>query len=389
MADETTAAEPTIKPIDSALTSGVERLIDRIDVPAPLRPAAELLGNNPWVRGVAVLAIFVLLAKIVEWILIPMLRRLAARTTTQVDDMLVDHVRKPLFWSIILLGTLVAASVAGASETVLSLMISAALSIVIVLWMLFAIRAARLFLAVSSSRAKPHALVRPQTLPLFMNLAAIAIFVLGVYFVFNAWRIDMTAWLASAGIAGIAIGFAAKDTLANLFSGVFIMADSPYKIGDYVVLDDGGGLRGKVTHIGIRSTRLLTRDDVEVTIPNSIMGNTKVVNESGGPHEKFRIRVAVGAAYGSDIDQVRAALMAVANESDDVCREPEPRVRFRAFGASSLDFQLLCWVDNPEQRGRVLDNLNTAVYKRFRDEGIEIPYAKQDVFIKEMPQRDG
>jgi MscS family membrane protein len=86
----------------------------------------------------------------------------------------------------------------------------------------------------------------------------------------------MTAWLASAGIIGIAVGFAAKDTLANLFSGVFILADSPYKLGDYVVLEDNS--RGKVTQIGLRSTRMLTRDDVEVTVPNSIMGNTKIIN---------------------------------------------------------------------------------------------------------------
>ena len=77
--------------------------------------------------------------------------------------------------------------------------------------------------------------------------------------------------------------------------------------------------------------------------------------------------------------------MSVANASLDVCRDPEPRVRFRNFGPSSLDFELLCWVDDPELRGRVLDALNSAVYKRFLAEGIEIPYAKQDVFIKEWP----
>ena len=147
----------------------------------------------------------------------------------------------------------------------------------------------------------------------------------------------MTAWLASAGIIGIAIGFAAKDTLANLFSGVFIMADAPYKIGDFVVLDSGE--RGEITHIGIRSTRLKTRDDIEVTVPNSVMGNTKIINESGGPHEKFRIRVAVGVAYGSDIDKVREVLMGVALNDEAVCADPEPRVRLRNFGPSSLDFE--------------------------------------------------
>jgi len=79
--------------------------------------------------------------------------------------------------------------------------------------------------------------------------------------------------------------------------------------------------------------------------------------------------------------------MSVAEESEAVCDDPEPRVRFRAFGASSLDFELLCWFYNPELRGRVLDALNTAVYKRFQTEGIENPYAKQDLYIKDMPPR--
>ncbi|OQW99996.1 MAG: hypothetical protein BWK74_00755 [Desulfobacteraceae bacterium A6] len=98
-------------------------------------------------------------------------------------------------------------------------------------------------------------------------------------------RHDLTAWVASAGIIGLALSFAAKDTLANLFSGVFILADAPYKIGDFIVLDSGE--RGEVTNIGIRSTRLLTRSDIEITVPNSIMGNTRIINEAGGRHQKF------------------------------------------------------------------------------------------------------
>ena len=140
-----------------------------------------------------------------------------------------------------------------------------------------------------------------------------------------------------------------------------------------------------MTQIGIRSTRMLTRDDVEVTIPNSIMGNSKVINQSGGPHTKMRIRVAVGVAYGSDIDKVKKVLSSVAEDSSDVCEFPSPRVRFRTFGASSLDFELLVWIDNPELRGRVLDNLNSTIYKRFLDESIEIPFTKQDIYIKELP----
>ena len=95
----------------------------------------------------------------------------------------------------------------------------------------------------------------------------------------------------------------------------------------------------------------------------------------------------MGVAYGSDIDQVRNVLMNVAQNEEQVCHDPEPRVRFRTFGNSSLDIELLCWVDIPEVRGNVLDLLNTAIYKRFTEEKIEIPYSKHDVFIKEMPNQ--
>ncbi|MCG7864931.1 MAG: mechanosensitive ion channel protein [gamma proteobacterium symbiont of Stewartia floridana] len=375
---------------DSPINDSVEGLVDIIDAPEMLGPVMEIFGGYPWVKGILIFLFFILIAKLLTWVFLPIIRRLAARTASHVDDKIIMMLKAPLFWTVTLIGLLVATTVSSLGDPINKVLLSTVTSVLVFLWMLFAIRLSKLLLQVASSRASDHAVIRPQTLPLFTNLFAITFFIFAVYFIFQAWHIDMTAWLASAGIIGIAVGFAAKDTLANLFSGVFIMADTPYKIGDYIVLDDGTGLRGKVTSIGIRSTRLLTRDDVEVTIPNAIMGNSKVVNESGGPYPKYRIRVSVGVAYGVDIDQVKRILLTIAEENDSVCHDPEPRVRFRTFGASSLDFELLCWVDNPELRGRVVDSLNSTIYKTFLEEGIEIPYSKQDLYIKEFPgQTDG
>lgn len=118
------------------------------------------------------------------------------------------------------------------------------------------------------------------------------------------------------------------------------------------------------------------------------MSNTRISNEPGGPHEKYRLRVQIGVAYGSDIDQVKELLMTIATNEKEVCELPEPRVRFRTFGGSSLDIELLCWVETPEVRGRILDIINTAIYKSFNAEGIEIPYSKQDLYIKEMPKAE-
>ena len=209
------------------------------------------------------------------------------------------------------------------------------------------------------------------------------IFLGTVYSILIIWGGNLSGLLAAGGVAGLAVGFAARDTLANLFAGVFILADRPYKVGDFINLDSGE--RGMVTDIGIRSTRLLTRDDVEITIPNATMGNAKIINESGGPHVKYRVRVKVGVAYESDFDKVRTVLMDIAASESLICAAPEPRVRLRNLGESSVDFELLGWVTEPVNRGRALDNLYMAVLQRFREESIEIPYAKRDLFVKEMP----
>ena len=348
-----------------------------------LQPVIGFLGDYPYIKALAVLLIAFSLANLISFLITRLIGAIVKRTGNRLDDAIMSILRLPLYWTFILVGALLALLIVNLPTTANNILHSIIMTCIVLVWSFFTGSLLRIIIKAFSDHAKAHSIIRPQTLPLFNNLALVVVLLLAVYLVFQTWNIDMTAWLASAGIVGIAVGFAAKDTLANLFAGVFILADSPYKIGDYVVLESGE--RGKVTHIGIRSTRLLTRDDVEVTIPNSIMGNTRVVNESGGPYQKFRIRVPVGVSYESNIDQVRDILMQIATTEPKVCKDPVPRVRFRRFGASSLDFELLCWVDNPEQRGLVLDILNTVIYKTFKQSGVEIPYSKHDVYIKQFP----
>ncbi|MGH1541462.1 MAG: mechanosensitive ion channel family protein [Arenicella sp.] len=346
-------------------------------------PYLSLL-NEPWVRFVLILAVFVIAAKLLNFVIHRSARFFETKTANDVDDAVFQIIRGPVFWGVALVGLRVAllqfTFEDSLSRTINALILSAVIIIVIV----GAYRVTKLLLSVVSKVGREGSFLRPETLPLFQNLFLLLAFVLATYFLFNAWQIDLTAWFASAGIAGVAIGFAAKDTLANLFSGVFILADAPYRVGDTVLLDSGE--RGEITHIGLRSTRMFTTDHAEITIPNSIMGNTKVVNQSGGFHKKARIRAPIGVAYGEDIDQVRQVLMKLAQDNSEVCSMPEPRVRFRQMGASSLDFELLFWIDNAQFKGRVLDAINTDIYNTFNELGIEIPYSKQDVYIRAMPE---
>ncbi|MGD8337027.1 MAG: mechanosensitive ion channel family protein [Desulfobacterales bacterium] len=348
-----------------------------------LLDALAKIAPNRYLQAVLIFVLFVLVAKIVDMIMTRFIRRLLKKTKFTLDDQILDIFHRPIFVSILLLGLAVATARLDFSQTVHFVTLSGLKTVAIFLWAKAAARFLRLIVALVSRDDSRFTLIQQRTLPLFNNLLVILVVALALYFVFLAWNINVTAWIASAGILGLAISFAAKDTLANLFSGVFILTDAPFKLGDFILLDSGE--RGEVTHIGIRSTRLLTRDDVEITVPNSIMGNAKITNETGGPHERYRIRVKVGVAYGSDIDKVKSVLMDVAGSQPEVCKAPAPRVRFRAFGDSSLDHELLCWVDKPVLRGRVTHLLNTAVYKRFIKEGIDIPFPQRDVFIKTAP----
>lgn len=342
-----------------------------------------LVGNQPMMHALIIVLASLIVAWALDRIIIAWVKNYTSKTEAELDDQLVDLLHKPLFYSILIIGLHNASLFLSLPEQVSSTLFPVLYTIILVLWTMFFLKFIRIILRRMAANEKHFQVLHMQTLPLFENLALILIFALSIFFIFTSWNIDMSAWLASAGIVGIAVGFAAKDTLANLFSGVFIMADAPYKIRDYIVLETGE--RGEVTNIGLRSTRILTRDNIEVTIPNSVMGNTKVINESGGPSTKYRIRASVGAAYGSDIDLIQQILLDVAQNDADICTFPLPVVRFRTFGGSSLDFELMGWIIEPAFRGRIIHQLNCAIYKGFAEHGIEIPYAKQDLYIKEFP----
>ncbi|WP_299084346.1 mechanosensitive ion channel family protein [uncultured Paraglaciecola sp.] len=349
-----------------------------------MTPFLNLLSDNRYIHALAVIVLSLVVATAFKFILIAAVKGFNKSADNRFDGGFLTLLQTPIYFSLFIIGCTLAVQILAPADIYSHFTSSILATIAILIWSVFFLRANHMLLLKVALNPNRFHVINNKTLPLFLNLLNIIIIVLAVYFVFTVWGVDMTAWLASAGIVGIAVGFAAKDTLANLFSGVFIMADAPYEIGDYVVLDTGE--RGEITHIGMRSTRMLTRDDIEVTIPNSVMGNTKIINESGGHHEKSRCSIPIGVAYDANIDQVREVLMQVAlSEKELVCAEPEPRVRFRRFGPSALEFELLLWIEKPVLRGRVIDTINCEIYKQFHQRKIEIPYSKHDLYIKEMP----
>jgi small-conductance mechanosensitive channel len=343
----------------------------------------EVFQPYPFLQAFFIIVVFVLLAKLTDWLLSGIVRRVVARTETALDDQLVEYMHRPIFTSVAAIGLIFATYRVKLDPALEDVTVDIIQSILVIIWLVFFLRLSRLLLAAMTRQERHFKFVQPATQPLLTNAVAVMLLVAGVYSILIAWDINVTGLVASAGIVGLALSFAAQDTLSNLFAGMAILADRPYKLGDFIIIDSGE--RGQVTHIGLRSTRLLTRDDVEVSIPNSVMGNAKIVNEAGGPPHRYRIRVPVGVAYGSDIDQVMEVLVSVANDNTRVAKDPEPRARFRLFGESSLDFDLLCWIRRPADRGLVIHELNCGIYKQFNETGIVIPFPQRDLHIKQMP----
>lgn len=353
------------------------------DVSEQIQAWAQLLGPNVYLQAAAIAVIFILLGKLADFLISRIIGEMVSRSSNEFDDNLVGLLHRPVFVTVVLVGLALATRRLGLPDSPEYVTLGTLRTVAIVVWYNCLRGLAQLLLtAFRRGVARKH--LHVSMLPLLDTVLKVILLALAIYFLFLAWNINVTAWIASAGIVGLALSFAAKDTLSNLFAGVSIVADAPYKTGDFIILDSGE--RGMVTQIGLRSTRILTRDDVEITVPNGIIGNSKIINEAGGPSTKHRIRVAVGVAYGSDIDHVIATLAGIAATHAEVCKEPEPRVRFRNFGESGLDFELLCWIDQPVDRGRMTHELNCAVYKAFAEEKISIPFPQRDLHVRTMPQ---
>jgi small-conductance mechanosensitive channel len=364
---------------------GLEDLINlEIDIepylPDVIVPAWSFMQDYPLLLVLVMFVIGYSVGKGLQWLLRFALTHAAKRTASILDDKLIQYLTAPVVQTTVILSLVAVEKAFGFSDTVDWYLVRLLFSLLVFFWGRAWFRATRLAISVLSERTGQTKVFQPRTRPLFEMSVKVILFGVLAWVFMALWGIDGTAWVASAGVIGIAVGFAAKDTLANLISGVSIIADAPYKLGDYIVLDTGE--RGVVTELGMRSTRLLTRDDVEISIPNAVMGNAKITNESGGPKVDHRIGIPVGAAYGTLPGKVIDVLEQVARDEGLILDNPPPRARMRAFGESSLDFELLGWIRHPELRGLVKHNLLIEIERRFREEGIQIPFPQRDVYLK-------
>ena len=197
--------------------------------------------------------------------------------------------------------------------------------------------------------------------------------------------INVMPFIAGAGVVGIAIGFAAKDTLSNLIAGVLLIIDRPFEIGDRIEVwsaPTGSATWGDVIDIGLRATKIKTTDHIIIIIPNNEIMKRDIVNYTS-ISTKIRVRINVGVAYDADIEKAKNLIKDVAGEAVWISKEPPPKAIVRNFGESSVDLQLRVWIDNARKRMDSISYITDKIKAAFDKNGIEIPFPKRDISIIE------
>ncbi len=191
--------------------------------------------------------------------------------------------------------------------------------------------------------------------------------------------IDVSAMLAGLGVAGIALGFAAQETVANMIAGFLIFWDRPFVIGDHISTE---GRYGEVKEITLRTTRIRTLDNTYVVIPNKQIIGAILINHS--MYGETRVVIPVGIAYKEDIAEARAVLLAALAKVEGVMQEPGPDVVARAFGDSSINLEMRVWIHDPAQERPVGARIVEAAKVALDAAGISIPFPHRQLFIEHV-----
>jgi small-conductance mechanosensitive channel len=212
------------------------------------------------------------------------------------------------------------------------------------------------------------------------RIVSYVVLVLGLIVGLETLGVNLSSLTVLAGALGVGIGFGLQNIVGNFVSGLVILGERPIQIGDRVQLD--ASTVGKVVRIGARATHVLTNDNIMIIVPNSEFVSSRVVNWTH-VDPRVRFRISVGVSYGSDPRLVEKLLLEVATADPSVLKDPPPTVVFKEFGDSALLFELRAWsVDMAHRPGTLESQLNFAIWDKFKQHGIEIPFPQRDVHLK-------
>jgi MscS family membrane protein len=323
------------------------------------------------------------IAFLVIMVVDPIVHRFTRRTETDLDDRILKMLRGPVFFIILLYGFTTSLKILNLPQDIL-LAIEDVYSvgfIILIIWLSYKVYDNILISYAHSYSSKTEMDLDDTLVPLMEKLGMIIIPFIGIMLVFNHFGYDLTVFLAGFGVLGIIIGFAAQDTLSNFFSGMSILLDRPFKVGDLVLYDDDVC---EVRRIGMRSTTLYnTFKSENFIIPNNEMASRKITNIVR-PDLRYKTKVEVGVAYGSDIELVKKLIIESALEESHVLKDPDhyPWIRFTEFADSALVFKLFLWVDDLNNQWLAASNIRENIDRRFKEHDINIPFPQRTVWLQ-------
>ncbi len=228
-------------------------------------------------------------------------------------------------------------------------------------------------------------------LPLLNRVLRFVVVALGLVLGLDRLGVNIAPLLAGAGVMGLALSLAARDTLSNLIAGVLLILDRPFQVGDRIELwtaPQETGTWGDVVEIGLRATKIRNPDNLIVVVPNNEIMRRDIINYTmSGAH--IRLRIPFSVAYESDIDAAKRVLLDVARETPGVKLDPPPVAIVRGFGPSEVNLQLRVWIHDARERRAIADGITERTMVAFAAAGVEIPYPKREVFLRKVGEGDG
>jgi small-conductance mechanosensitive channel len=218
---------------------------------------------------------------------------------------------------------------------------------------------------------------------LLKKFSGVIILAVAILLALDALGINVVPFVAGAGIAGIAIGFAAKDTLSNLIAGILLIIDRPFEVGDRIEVwsaPKNSATWGDVIDIGLRATKIRTTDNIVIIIPNNEIMMRDIINYTT-ISTNIRVRIPIGVSYDTDISRAKSAILEVAKTAEWIQKDPSPIVVVRQFGESSVDLEVRVWIKDARRRMDTISFMTDNIKEIFDKEGIEIPYPKRDINI--------
>ncbi len=327
-----------------------------------------------------VLLVLILGRWVVKFIVEKLLKRFAFSTKTVLDDVLVDVLRIPLFLLAIVLAFDIAYKRLGfLPESWDSWEGDLFFLLYLIVGFIFTWRFVHNFFIWYGKEmaTRTETDLDEQLMPFFRRLAMIILWMIGIITLLGHFEVDVSALVTTLGIGSLAIALAAQEALSDTISGFLIMIDRPFRIGDRVEIQDLGTW-GDVIDIGLRSSRIRTRDNRMVIIPNSVIGKSLIVNYSY-PDTRYRIEIHIGLGYGTDIEKARNIMIDAVRNVSGVLQDKPVEALFLEFGDFTLIFRVRWWLDSYYDTRRMFDKVNTAIYNALNEANIEIPFPQIDV----------